>query len=166
MSRRGRHSRRIGASRATIDMNSLIDLTFLLLVTFILTITQMQMKDERKLEQSNISINLPGAQAAENAEAPVKDTTITVKKKEGEKEGAEENVDLFFNDIKISPDDLAKKLEEQVKEEEEKKAQGIEEDSPVFVRGDNDVRYEDMMKVMEIVRKAGVKRMSFVTVKE
>ena len=42
MSRRGRHRRAVGGSKASIDMNSLIDLTFLLLVTFMLTIPALE----------------------------------------------------------------------------------------------------------------------------
>ena len=86
MSRRSRHGGRngdrIGAPRASIDMNSLIDLTFLLLVTFMLTIPALE---------QGISIMLPRAKTDVLPSKNAKANTITV------------NVDhqIFLNDVPV-----------------------------------------------------------------
>lgn len=147
MSRRGRHSRRIGAARATIDMNSLIDLTFLLLVTFMLTISQLQKKE--KHEQSNVSIQLPQAKKEEQTEEEKKPRTVTVDK--------ESNIYLDGEDAPTSLDKLKDTLREQV---------ALDPELAVFVRGDKNVKYDEIMKVVNAVRECRVQRMSLITIEE
>ena len=138
MSRRGRHSRRIGAARATIDMNSLIDLTFLLLVTFMLTIPALE---------QGISIMLPRAKTDVLPSKNAKANTITV------------NVDhqIFLNDVPVSIDQLESDLKSMV----EKDA-----DVPVLVRGDERLEYGAVMDVVKVVYKCHVHKMTLVTVEK
>ena len=138
MSRRGRHGRRIGAPRASIDMNSLIDLTFLLLVTFMLTIPALE---------QGISIMLPRAKTDVLPNKNNKANTITV------------NVDhqIFLNDVPVSIDQLESELKAMV----EKDA-----DVPVLVRGDERLEYGAVMDVVKVVYKCHVHKMALVTVEK
>ena len=138
MSRRGRHGRRIGAPRASIDMNSLIDLTFLLLVTFMLTIPALE---------QGISIMLPRAKTDVLPSKNAKANTITV------------NVDhqIFLNDVPVSIDQLESDLKAMV----EKDA-----DVPVLVRGDERLEYGAVMDVVKVVYKCQVRKMALVTVEK
>ena len=138
MSRRGRHGRRIGAPRASIDMNSLIDLTFLLLVTFMLTIPALE---------QGISIMLPRAKTDVLPNKNNKANTITV------------NVDhqIFLNDVPVSIDQLESDLKAMV----EKDA-----DVPVLVRGDERLEYGAVMDVVKVVYKCHVHKMALVTVEK
>ena len=138
MSRRGRHGRRIGAPRASIDMNSLIDLTFLLLVTFMLTIPALE---------QGISIMLPRAKTDVLPSKNAKANTITV------------NVDhqIFLNDVPVSIDQLESDLKAMV----EKDA-----DVPVLVRGDERLEYGAVMDVVKVVYKCHVHKMALVTVEK
>ncbi len=148
MSRRGRHSQRVGATRATIDMNSLIDLTFLLLVTFIVAFTQMQKKkEERKQEQSSVHINLPQAQKEEQPEEEKKPRTVTI----------DENNKIYLDDEGTTLDSLKESLRTQV---------ALDPDLAVFVRGDKNVKYDEIMKVVNAVRECKVQRMSLITIEE
>ena len=138
MSRRGRHGRRIGAPRASIDMHSLIDLTFLLLVTFMLTIPALE---------QGISIMLPRAKTDVLPSKNAKANTITV------------NVDhqIFLNDVPVSIDQLESDLKAMV----EKDA-----DVPVLVRGDERLEYGAVMDVVKVVYKCHVHKMALVTVEK
>ena len=138
MSRRGRHGRRIGAPRASIDMNSLIDLTFLLLVTFMLTIPALE---------QGISIMLPRAKTDVLPSKNAKANTITV------------NVDhqIFLNDVPVSIDQLESELKAMVERDA---------DVPVLVRGDERLEYGAVMDVVKVVYKCHVHKMALVTVEK
>ena len=138
MSRRGRHGRRIGAPRASIDMNSLIDLTFLLLVTFMLTIPALE---------QGISIMLPQAKTDVLPSKNAKANTITV------------NVDhqIFLNDVPVSIDQLESELKAMVERDA---------DVPVLVRGDERLEYGAVMDVVKVVYKCQVRKMALVTVEK
>ena len=138
MSRRGRHGGRIGAPRASIDMNSLIDLTFLLLVTFMLTIPALE---------QGISIMLPRAKTDVLPSKNAKANTITV------------NVDhqIFLNDVPVSIDQLESDLKAMVERDA---------DVPVLVRGDERLEYGAVMDVVKVVYKCHVHKMALVTVEK
>ena len=156
MSRRGRHSRRVGAARATIDMNSLIDLTFLLLVTFMLTISQLQKKE--KHEQSNVSINLPEAKKEEQQkEEKNKLCRVTIDRKSKIYIRYLGDDDDGGEDAETTMDGLKDTLRELV---------AIDPEVAVLVRGDKDVKYDEIMKVVNAVRECRVQRMSLITVEK
>ncbi len=138
MSRRGRHGRRVGAPRASIDMNSLIDLTFLLLVTFMLTIPALE---------QGISIMLPRAKTDVLPSKNAKANTITV----------DVNNKIYLNDVPTSLDQLEADLKSMVDRDP---------DVPVLVRGDERLEYGAVMDVVKVVYKCQVRKMALVTVEK
>ena len=138
MSRRGRHGRRIGAPRASIDMNSLIDLTFLLLVTFMLTIPALE---------QGISIMLPRAKTdiLPNKNAKANTITVDVENK------------IYLNDVPTTLDQLEVDLRAMVERDA---------DVPVLVRGDERLEYGAVMDVVKVVYKCHVHKMALVTVEK
>ena len=151
MSRRGRHSRRIGSTRATIDMNSLIDLTFLLLVTFILTLTQMQ--EKQKFEQSSVHLNLPQAKKEEqDPEEEKKPLTVSIDK----------DNKIYLDDVQLGGiNDALDKLKDALREHV-----ALNPDVAVFVRGDKEVKYDEIMKVVNAVHESRVQRVALRTLEE
>ncbi len=151
MSRRGRHSRRIGSTRATIDMNSLIDLTFLLLVTFILTLTQMQ--EKQKFEQSSVRLNLPQAKKEEQEpEEEKKPLTVSIDK----------DNKIYLDDVQLGGiNDALDKLKDTLREHV-----ALDPDVAVFVRGDKEVKYDEVMKVVNAVHESRVQRVALRTLEE
>ena len=138
MSRRGRYGRRVGAPRASIDMNSLIDLTFLLLVTFMLTIPALE---------QGISIMLPRAKTDVLPSKNAKANTITV----------DVNNKIYLNDVPTSLDQLEADLKSMVDRDP---------DVPVLVRGDERLEYGAVMDVVKVVYKCQVRKMALVTVEK
>ena len=138
MSRRGRHGRRIGAPRASIDMNSLIDLTFLLLVTFMLPIPALE---------QGISIMLPRAKPdiLPNKNAKANTITVDVENK------------IYLNDVPTTLDQLEVDLRAMVERDA---------DVPVLVRGDERLEYGAVMDVVKVVYKCQVRKMALVTVEK
>ena len=136
MSRRGRHGRRIGAPRASIDMNSLIDLTFLLLVTFMLTIPALE---------QGISIMLPRAKTDILPNKNAKANTVDVENK------------IYLNDVPTTLDQLEVDLRAMVERDA---------DVPVLVRGDERLEYGAVMDVVKVVYKCHVRKMALVTVEK
>ena len=187
MSRRSRHSRRFGASKALIDMNSLIDLTFLLLVTFMVTLPAIQ---------HGVEIMLPRAKAEEVKQDDVEDKphVIDIQKvqREDKKNGYavyldNEKVVTVFEDVpegeerKSLEEGIGKRLEgmvteanangkETVLEELERRlkdmveaAQMSEKEVRVHVRGDKTLDYDTMMKVVAVVHRSKVHKMGLLT---
>ena len=135
MSRRNRHSSRIGGSKASIDMNSLIDLTFLLLVTFMLTIPALE---------QGVSIMLPRAKTDTLPTKNAKANVITV----------DVNHRVFMNNVPITLEDLRKDLQAKV---------AADPDVPVHVRGDERLEDGAVMEVVKIVYDCHVRKMAIVT---
>ena len=135
MSRRNRHSSRIGGSKASIDMNSLIDLTFLLLVTFMLTIPALE---------QGVSIMLPRAKTDTLPTKNAKANVITV----------DVNHRVFMNNVPITLEDLRTDLQAKV---------AADPDVPVHVRGDERLEYGAVMEVVKIVYDCHVRKMAIVT---
>ena len=135
MSRRNRHSSRIGGSKASIDMNSLIDLTFLLLVTFMLTIPALE---------QGVSIMLPRAKTDTLPTKNAKANVITV----------DVNHRVFMNNVPITLEDLREDLQAKV---------AADPDVPVHVRGDERLEYGAVMEVVKIVYDCHVRKMAIVT---
>ena len=135
MSRRNRHSSRIGGSKASIDMNSLIDLTFLLLVTFMLTIPALE---------QGVTIMLPRAKTDTLPSKNAKANVITV----------DVNHRVFMNNVPITLEDLRKDLQAKV---------AADPDVPVHVRGDERLEYGAVMDVVKIVYDCHVRKMALVT---
>ena len=152
MSRRSRHSRRFGASKALIDMNSLIDLTFLLLVTFMVTLPAIQ---------HGVEIMLPRAKAEQvDRKEEDKPTVIEVQK-------VDTGYAVYLNGDKIGEDRDGKEaaleeLERRLKDMVEA-AQMSEKEVRVHVRGDKTLDYDTMMKVVAVVHRCKVHKMGLLT---
>lgn len=135
MSRRGRHRRAVGGSKASIDMNSLIDLTFLLLVTFMLTIPALE---------QGITIMLPQARTdtlpSKNAEV----NTVTL----------DVNNQLYLNNVPTTLSALEDSLKAMV---------DADPDVPVLVRGDERLNYGAIMEAVKVMYKCKVRKMALVT---
>ena len=152
MSRRSRHSRRFGASKALIDMNSLIDLTFLLLVTFMVTLPAIQ---------HGVEIMLPRAKAEQvDRNEEDKPTVIEVQK-------VDAGYAVYLNGDKIGEDrdgkeTVLEELERRLKDMVEA-AQLSEKEVRVHVRGDKTLDYDTMMKVVAVVHRSKVHKMGLLT---
>lgn len=122
--------------KATVDMTSLIDLTFLLLVTFIVTLPALE---------QGISIKLPQAKTDQLPDKDTKAHTISVDK----------DNNVFFDKRQVTLEDLATELKIMVADDPE---------VPVWVRGDEELSYGDVMKVVKVVYDCKVTKMALVTV--
>ncbi len=120
-------------SIAEVNMTPLIDLTFLLLIAFIISFPMIE---------QGIKIQLPKGNADKLEEK--KSTTVTIKYAEG----------VFFNDRKVTDDDLRAELGKIAKEEPQ---------PPVLVRCDERVDYGELMKTLRLFHECKVTRMALVT---
>ena len=135
MRSRFRRRGRDGRPKASIDMTSLIDLTFLLLVTFIITLPAMEM---------GVSLVLPKAKAEALPPRETKTHTVSV-----DKDGA-----TFLDGEKATLPEMERKLQALVAEDP---------DVPVMVRGDENRPYGEIAKVVALVHRCHIHRMSIMT---
>ena len=152
MSRRSRHSRRFGASKALIDMNSLIDLTFLLLVTFMVTLPAIQ---------HGVEIMLPRAKAEQVDRNEEDKPTVIEVQKVGTGYAVYLNGDKIGEDLdgkEAALEELERRLKDMVEA-----AQMSEKEVRVHVRGDKTLDYDTMMKVVAVVHRSKVHKMGLLT---
>ena len=136
MLRRRRH-RSGEKAKAAIDMTSLIDLTFLLLVTFIVTLPALE---------QGISIRLPKGKTADLPKEK-KTNAVWITKK-----------GVFLNardeSAPLTDAELEAKLKALAAEDPE---------VPVLVRGDEELDYGEIMRVVNILYRCQIRRMALVT---
>ena len=152
MSRRSRHSRRFGTSKALIDMNSLIDLTFLLLVTFMVTLPAIQ---------HGVEIMLPRAKAEQVDRNEEDKPTVIEVQKVGTGYAVYLNGDKIGEDLdgkEAALEELERRLKDMVEA-----AQMSEKEVRVHVRGDKTLDYDTMMKVVAVVHRSKVHKMGLLT---
>ncbi len=113
-----------------INLTSLIDVLFLLLIFFMVSSTF--------LEQPGIKLELPQAQSAVVVEQ--KDHTLFV-----DKEGK-----LFLNTDEVSTDDLEALL---------RKALPEMTDGALVLKADQEVSHGIVVKLMDIAKKSGIKKL-------
>ncbi len=135
MSLRRRMRKRMEASRANIDMNSLIDLTFLLLVVFIVTLPT--------LEQS-VHIVLPTGKTNTQKDEKKKNLSVTI-----DKFGK-----LFLGDKPTTFDELKTTLAQAVKDDPEVN---------VLIRGDVGAGYGDVYEIVKVAKDCDVKHLGLVS---
>lgn len=116
--------------KVLINITSLIDVLFLLLIFFMVSSTF--------LEQPGIKLELPQAQSAVVVEQ--KDHTLFV-----DKEGK-----LFLNTDEVSTEDLEARL---------KKALPEMKDGALVLKADQDVSHGIVVKIMDIAKKSGVRKL-------
>lgn len=134
--RRERRNSQLAAIR-NIDLTNLIDVAFTLLIVFMITIP---------LVEYNMNVNPPEMNAVPMES---KEDSIYV------------NLDsknrIFFQDRLVSD----KMLGERVSESINKKSNTI-----IFLRADGTCSYNEVMQIMKVIKSAGAKNISLITVKE
>ena len=133
----GRRSRRKPVM-AEINVTPMVDVMLVLLIIFMVAAPLMT---------SNIDIDLPIANGGKSISSNAPPLTLSVKRTTG---GCNSNVELYLGDTQISPADLQPKIEA-IKETRS------DAERVVYLRGDKDVCYTDMMKLLGQVRAAGFK---------
>jgi len=121
--------------RARIEMIPLIDVVFLLLVFFIYAMLSMVI-------HRGISVNLPRSKSA------------VVDKKDYVSLTISEKGDIYLDDMKTSLNEMELLLI---------RKRDYNPDLRVFIRGDRRARYERVIEVLDIVRKAGIGKVSLET---
>src|SRR5215471_4523429 len=134
----GRRGRRRAAVMAEINVTPMVDVMLVLLIIFMVAAPLMT---------SNIDIDLPIASGGKSISSNAPPLTLSVKRTTG---GCNSNVELYLGDTQISPADLQPKIEA-IKETRS------DAERVVYLRGDKDVCYTDMMKLLGQVRAAGFK---------
>ena len=134
----GRRRGRRNAVMAEINVTPMVDVMLVLLIIFMVAAPLMT---------SNIDIDLPIASGGKSAASNTPPLTISVKRTNG---GCNSNVELYLGDSQIAPADLLPKIKA-IRETRS------EAESVVFLRGDKDVCYTDMMKLLGQIRTAGYK---------
>ncbi|MCP3473677.1 biopolymer transporter ExbD [Bradyrhizobium sp. UFLA05-109] len=133
----GRRSRRKSVM-AEINVTPMVDVMLVLLIIFMVAAPLMT---------SNIDIDLPVANGGKSISSNAPPLTLSVKRTTG---GCNSNVELYLGDSPISAGDLQSKIEA-IKDTRS------DADRVVYLRGDKDVCYTDMMKLLGQVRAAGFK---------
>jgi len=125
---------RNGEAISQINVTPLVDVMLVLLVIFMVT---------APILQQGIAVNLPrvraGALTGEDVQLVVSVTAAG---------------DLYLNDTRMTERSLGDKLRAILREQPERL---------VFLRADSSVQYGEVMRVMAVVKEAGVERLGMVT---
>ena len=122
--------------RSRIVIIPLIDIMFFLLASFMMISLQMS-------RTANIKVNLPSAtQSAQDYKPDMVNIAV-------DKSGA-----VWLEKKMISLPDLSAALASRFK---------ADTNLPVYISGDRDTLHGDMVKVYEVVRAAGIQKVSFMT---
>ncbi len=125
--------------RSRIVIIPLIDIMFFLLASFMMISLQMS-------RTANIKVNLPSAtQAAQDYKPDMVNITVD---KSGE---------VWLEKKTIAMPDLSAVLISRFK---------ADTNLPVYISGDRDTLHGDMVRVYEVVRAAGIQKVSFMTANE
>ena len=122
--------------RSEINVTSLVDVTLVLLIIFLIVAPVIQ---------QGIKVKLPAAstKTMENTE----NLTVTIS----------EDGRIYFNETRVTPDDLEKRLSYVAK---------TKPDSFVVVRADKDLRFNNIVKVLDIIRNSGLTHTGIATENE
>ena len=127
-----------GGVKSDINVTPLVDVMLVLLIIFMVAAPLMT---------SSIDIDLPVASGSKQIQANTPPLTLSVKRTGG---ACNSNVELYLGDTLISANDLLPKIKA-IRETRS------EAESVVYLRGDKDVCYTDMMKLLGYIREAGFK---------
>ena len=117
-----------------INVTPFVDVMLVLLVIFMIT---------APLLTTGIKVNLPESTAKSISEKK-EPVTVTIKK----------NGDIFLQKKKIKKNELIKKLYEFKK---------LNDDLKIYIRGDKDLNYGQVINLMGTINKAGFKKVALVT---
>lgn len=132
--RRGRRK----AVMAEINVTPMVDVMLVLLIIFMVAAPLMT---------STIDIDLPIASGGKSLSSNAPPLTLSVKRTGG---SCNSNVELYLGDTLISAADLQPKIKA-IRETRS------DAESVVYLRGDKDVCYTDMMRLLGYIRTAGFK---------
>ena len=121
-----------------INVTPMVDVMLVLLIIFMVAAPLMT---------STIDIDLPTASGGKALASNAPPLTLSVKRTNG---ACNSNVELYLGDTLISSNDLLPKIKA-IRETRS------DADSVVYLRGDKDVCYTDMMKLLGYIRTAGFK---------
>ena len=136
--RRGRRRGRSRRALSEINVTPLVDVMLVLLIIFMVAAPLMT---------STIDIDLPVASGGKSLAANAPPLTLSVKRTGG---ACNSNVELYLGDTLIPANELLPKITA-IKETRS------EAERVVYLRGDKDVCYTDMMKLLGYIRTAGFK---------
>src|SRR3978361_544516 len=126
------------AVMAEINVTPMVDVMLVLLIIFMVAAPLMT---------STIDIDLPVASGGKSLASNAPPLTLSVTRTNGARNS---NVELYLGDTLISSNDLLPKIKA-IRETRS------DADSVVYLRGDKDVCYTDMMKLLGYIRTAGFK---------
>ena len=121
-----------------INVTPMVDVMLVLLIIFMVAAPLMT---------STIDIDLPVASGGKSISSNQPPLTLSVKRTGG---SCNSNVELYLGDTLISSNDLLPKIKA-IRETRS------DAESVVYLRGDKDVCYTDMMKLLGYIRTAGFK---------
>lgn len=121
---------------AEINVIPLVDLTFNLLIIFMLA---------TPLLETSINLKLPTATSG----TMIEDRATRVV-------SVERNGRVFLDDVPVAMDGLRVQLQKAVRKDPE---------VPVLVRADQEIPYRQFVKVVDVLKESGVKKMGIVTTK-
>ena len=134
----GGRGRRRAAVMAEINVTPMVDVMLVLLIIFMVAAPLMT---------STIDIDLPVASGGKSLASNAPPLTLSVKRTGG---ACNSNIELYLGDTLISSADLLPKIKA-IRETRS------DADAVVYLRGDKDVCYTDMMKLLGYIRTAGFK---------
>ncbi|WP_398483917.1 biopolymer transporter ExbD [Tardiphaga sp.] len=134
----GRRGRRRAAVMAEINVTPMVDVMLVLMIIFMVSAPLMT---------STIDIDLPIASGGKSMSQNTPPLTVSVKRIGGSCNSA---VETYIGDALVPQSELAAKITAL-------RTTRSETDNTVFLRGDRDVCYTDMMKLLGTVRAAGFK---------
>ena len=134
----GGRRRRRAAVMAEINVTPMVDVMLVLLIIFMVAAPLMT---------STIDIDLPVASGGKSLASNAPPLTLSVKRTGG---ACNSNIELYLGDTLISSADLLPKIKA-IRETRS------DADAVVYLRGDKDVCYTDMMKLLGYIRTAGFK---------
>ena len=134
----GRRGRRRAAVMSEINVTPMVDVMLVLLIIFMVAAPLMT---------STIDIDLPVASGGKSLASNQPPLTLSVKRTGG---SCNSNIELYLGDTLIS----AAELQPKIKAIRETRSDA---ESVVYLRGDKDVCYTDMMKLLGHIRTAGFK---------
>jgi biopolymer transport protein TolR len=134
----GRRGRRRAAVMAEINVTPMVDVMLVLMIIFMVSAPLMT---------STIDIDLPIASGGKSMSQNTPPLTVSVKRTGGSCNSA---VETYIADALVPQNELAAKITAI-------RSTRPDTDNTVFLRGDRDVCYTDMMKLLGMVRAAGFK---------
>lgn len=133
---RGGRGRRVSTSLAEINVVPLVDVMLVLLIIFMVTAPMIQ---------RGIDVNIPVARRASQIEGERVFVTVPANYRQARV--------VFLGDEQIRVDALQERIRQRLENVSDKQ---------VYLRGDGDVRYQDLMDVFDRLKGAGVEKVGLI----